>query len=94
MVTSSLCVLIDTRSVLNSHTKEKKGKIRALSKNIFPFCLFSPYLILGWWHVDCEGDIGWVPASFIMPVLGDNNNESIVTEIFPAGKGNDRFIIS
>ncbi|XP_078355751.1 uncharacterized protein LOC144640514 [Oculina patagonica] len=43
----------------------------------------------GWWHVDCEGDIGWVPASFIEPICGDNNDEdgdSIVTEIFPAGK--------
>lgn len=40
--------------------------------------------------MDCEGDVGWVPASFIEPICGDNNNEdgdSIVTEIFPAGKG-------
>lgn len=41
--------------------------------------------------MDCEGDIGWVPASFIKPLYGgDNNNEdgdSIVTESFPAGKG-------
>lgn len=40
--------------------------------------------------MDCEGDLGWVPASFIKPVYGDNddNGDSIITERFPAGKGN------
>ena len=40
--------------------------------------------------MDCEGDIGWVPASFVKPLYDDNNNDdgdSIVTESFIAGKG-------
>jgi len=36
--------------------------------------------------VDCEGDLGWVPASFIKPVYGDNDENG---ERFPAGKGNN-----
>ena len=35
--------------------------------------------------MDCEGDIGWVPASFIKPLNDDG--DSIVTERFIAGKG-------
>ena len=35
--------------------------------------------------MDCEGDIGWVPASFIKPLC--DNGDSIVTESFIAGKG-------
>ena len=40
--------------------------------------------------MDCEGDIGWVPASFIKPLCDDDNDDdgdSIVTESFIAGKG-------
>lgn len=36
--------------------------------------------------MDCEGDIGWVPASYIKP-LYDDDGDSIVTESFIAGKG-------
>ena len=44
----------------------------------------------GWWHVDCEGEIGWVPASFIKPVYGgDDDDDDIVTEIFAPGQGNN-----
>ena len=55
---------------------------------ILPVFLFS-FLLSGWWHVDCEGDIGWVPASFIKPLYDDDNDDtdSIVTESFIAGKG-------
>ena len=40
--------------------------------------------------MDCEGDIGWVPASFIKPLYADDNGndgDSFVTESFPVGKG-------
>ena len=43
----------------------------------------------GWWLVDCEDDIGWVPASFIKPVGGENDNDDddITYESFPPGRG-------
>ena len=39
--------------------------------------------------MDCEGDIGWVPASYIKPVYGgnDDDDDDIVTESFPPGHG-------
>ena len=39
--------------------------------------------------MDCEGDLGWVPASFIQHPHGDDDDDgdSIVTESFPAGRG-------
>ncbi|PFX21588.1 SH3 and PX domain-containing protein 2A [Stylophora pistillata] len=43
----------------------------------------------GWWHADCEGEIGWVPASFIKPLYGgndDDDDDDIVTEIFAPGQ--------
>ena len=41
--------------------------------------------------MDCEGDLGWVPASFMKPVHGgnDDDDDSITTERFPAGRGKD-----
>ena len=44
--------------------------------------------MLGWWLVESEGDIGWVPASFIKST-GDENDEDdvITTESFPPGQG-------
>ena len=38
--------------------------------------------------MECEGDIGWVPASFIRPTGGDYYGDDIITsEIFPPGRG-------
>ena len=48
----------------------------------------------GWWHVDCEGEIGWVPASFIKPVYGgDDDDDDIVTEIFDPGQGKNSLTV-
>ena len=47
--------------------------------------------------MDCEGDIGWVPASFIKPLNdGDNDDDgdSIVTDSFIAGKGKNFIILA
>ena len=52
--------------------------------------------IVGWWLVDCDGDIGWVPASFMQPTAGgtNNNDDDIITESFPPGRGRISLIIS
>lgn len=52
--------------------------------------------IAGWWLVDCDGDIGWVPASFMHPTAGgtNNNDDDIITESFPPGRGRISLIIS
>ena len=47
--------------------------------------------------MDCEGDIGWVPASFIKPLNdGDNDDDGdrIVTDSFIAGKGKNFIILA
>lgn len=54
------------------------------------------FFIAGWWLVDCDGDIGWVPASFMQPTTGgtNNNDDDIITESFPPGRGRISLIIS
>lgn len=59
-------------------------------------CLVVLRFIAGWWLVDCDGDIGWVPASFMQPTAGgtNNNDDDIITESFPPGRGRISLIIS
>lgn len=41
--------------------------------------------MLGWWYVDCEGEIGWVLVFFIKFVYGGDDDDDIVIEIFVLG---------
>ena len=67
-------------------------KVRRACQTLSLFSSFS-FLLSGWWRVDCEGDIGWVPASYIKPLCDDDDDDddgdgdSIVTESFIAGQG-------
>ena len=37
--------------------------------------------------MDCEGEVGWIPASYIKPLYDDDDGDSIATESFVAGQG-------
>ena len=47
--------------------------------------LISLFLLLGWWLVDREGELGWAPASHLEPT--DEGSEITTSNVFEPGRG-------
>ena len=53
------------------------------------------FLLEGWWFVDLDSELGWVPASYLEPRDGSMDDQ--VLETFDEGEGtewNDLFVDS
>ena len=42
-------------------------------------------ILIGWWFVDLDGYLGWVPASYLKP--RDDIEEDPIVEAFESGRG-------
>lgn len=43
------------------------------------------FVVEGWWFVDLDSELGWVPASFLEPRDGSMDDQ--VLEIYEEGEG-------
>lgn len=88
--------MLDAEISKTNHCRQHNQPALPRNVNNQSTCLVVLCFIAGWWLVDCDGDIGWVPASFMQPTAGgtNNNDDDIITESFPPGRGRISLIIS
>lgn len=88
--------MLDAKISKTNHCGQQNQPALPRNVNNQSTCLVDVLFIAGWWLVDCDGDIGWVPASFMQPTAGgtNNNDDDIITESFPPGRGRISLIIS
>ncbi len=62
---------------------------RVLFEDDYNFSL--PFLIKGWWFVDLDSELGWVPASYLEPRDGSMDDQ--VLETFEEGEGRTEILV-